>query len=48
MTPNVHKLAKHDNQLGSMGLAGDRETAGGGRIVLIAKSLLMQNYGAGL
>jgi hypothetical protein len=31
-----------------MGLAGDRETAGGGRIVLIAKSLLLHNYGAGL
>ena len=41
MLPKFANLSIVKAELGSMGKAGDSETAGGGRIVLIAESLIM-------
>jgi hypothetical protein len=41
MLPDSSNLAFIGNMIGSMGASGDAETAGGGRIVIIADSLVM-------
>jgi hypothetical protein len=46
--PNLRNLHDYHHQLGSMGKPGDAETAGGGRIVIIAESLVLQGFGAPL
>ncbi len=48
MLPDPNNLAIINNMIGSMGSAGDAETAGGGRIVIIADSIVMQGSGASL
>ncbi len=48
MMPKINKpdhLKDHENQLGSMGVAGDAETSGGGRIVIIAEAIALQGFG---
>lgn len=39
-------LANHQDQLGSMGKPGDSETSGGGRVVLLAESIVLQGFGS--
>lgn len=41
MLPNFEKLDHSTSQIGSMGQGGDSETAGGGRIIMIADSFNM-------
>ena len=48
MMPNPHNLDHFLNQMGSMGRANDAETAGGGRIVLLADSLSVTGWGLSL
>ena len=48
MMPNPRSLDDFLNQMGSMGRAGDAETAGGGRIVLLADSLSVSGWGLAL
>ena len=46
--PQFHNIGQHENQMGSMGNAKDANTAGGGRIVIIADSIVATGYGASL
>lgn len=41
MIPDQSNLASIGNMIGSMGAEGDSETAGGGRIIIIADSIVM-------
>lgn len=41
MIPDQTNLASINNMIGSMGAPGDSETAGGGRIVINADSVIM-------
>lgn len=41
MIPDPTNPAAINNMIGSMGAPGDAETAGGGRIVIIADSIIM-------
>ena len=47
MTPG-HKMLSVGSQLGSMGMRGDVESAGGGRIVLVADHVIFDTKGASL
>jgi hypothetical protein len=41
--PFMDNLAYHGNQIGSVGYAGEAETAGGGRIVIICDSIQVKS-----
>jgi len=41
MMPDTSNLKDFMNQMGSIGKAGDSETAGGGRLIIIADSMNM-------
>ena len=45
LMPNRRDLLEHHDALGSMGKQGDAETAGGGRIVILAESVVLQGFG---
>ena len=45
MLPDLKNLVRYQNQMGSMGSARDTNTAGGGRIVIIADSIVATGYG---
>lgn len=44
-TMNSAYIEDYKDQLGSVGKLGDAETAGGGRITLIAESLVLKGFG---
>lgn len=43
-----NNLDVYTNQIGSIGKAGDAETAGGGRILIIVDSIVIDGYGTKL
>lgn len=48
MMPIENDLSRFVNQMGSIGQPGDSETAGGGRIVIMADSVDFNGWGASL
>lgn len=46
--PDFEELDHLEHEIGSMGIAGDHETAGGGRVIIIADSLNLTGHGAPL
>jgi hypothetical protein len=48
MMPDFGKLDTFMNQMGSIGQIGDAETAGGGRMIILADSITLTGYGSTL
>lgn len=46
MLPDAKNLNDFLNQMGSMGQAGDAETSGGGRVVLVIDSINITSWGS--